>query len=287
MKKTVLTLVPTEGLANRMRAWASAIAFTERHGMALNVVWRKCSNNNCLFSDLFKPLSEAVAPHVRLVDGGAAAQWLYDQPMKRNLHLPRLWHALKYGVRIYFHHMRSIAQQYEGAAREQHVLNLVGEGDALVFSCYPLCDYPDALNASVFRPTDEIEARIQQRAADFAPSMIGVHIRRTDNAMAIKSSPISLFEHHMRQALEQYPGAHFYLATDDERVKRHMEHAFPGKIHTSPAPADRTSAEGMKEAAVEMFTLARCNHFIGSYYSSFSDMVLALNGAKGLIAKTD
>ena len=129
----------------------------------------------------------------------------------------------------------------------------------------------------LFRPTDEIIDEIKKRCSAFTTPTFGLHIRRTDNTISIAESPITLFIQQIEQDLKKYPEARFYLATDSEKIKERLRELFGNRILYSPCKANRNSIEGMKEAVIELYTLANTNYFHGSYYSSFSDLAAILS----------
>ncbi|MDO4510695.1 MAG: hypothetical protein Q4B68_02620 [Bacteroidales bacterium] len=284
--KNQLTLVPTEGLTNRMRTMASAIAFCQEQGMSLSIIWQKHKECYCHFTDLFQPLSPSGVKGFRFREKRWFDLFYYLRPRRRYLYLAKLMHWFKSDVCMHFTQLNHIAEHYQGAALGQHMASLLKGKKALLFSCFRMCDYPDALNAALFKPTEEIEQRIRQRLAPIKHAFIGVHIRRTDHYLSKTYSTIDTFVDEMKKAEQMHQGAHFYLATDDDEVKQRMQQEFPGRVHYAESTASRTSVEGMKEAVVDLFALARADYFIGSFASSFSRMVLALNGAKGVIAKS-
>lgn len=98
---------------------------------------------------------------------------------------------------------------------------------------------------------------------------MGVHIRRTDNALSIAQSPTRLFIERMKKEIEQNGDTTFYLASDSEEDKRSIVNRFGNRVFTSVHKADRNSLEGMQEALVELYLLSRTRHVLGSVHSSF------------------
>ncbi len=83
----------------------------------------------------------------------------------------------------------------------------------------------------------------------------------------------------MHADLERDPDTTFYVATDDPAVLLHLKSHFPSSIIThslsaTPTPT-RSTVAGMQDAVAELFTLIACPRFHGSYWSSFSDTVVA------------
>ena len=55
----MITLIPTSGLSNRMRAIDSALAICEKYQIEIKIIWVRDSDLNCPFSKLFKSLELA------------------------------------------------------------------------------------------------------------------------------------------------------------------------------------------------------------------------------------
>ena len=60
MNSGTLTLVPSGGLANRMRAVASAYSLCEATGSRLQVVWFRDWALNAAFNDIFEPVDPSL-----------------------------------------------------------------------------------------------------------------------------------------------------------------------------------------------------------------------------------
>lgn len=269
--KGTLTLSPLGGLANRMRAILAADTLCREVGSELKVVWMRESGLNARFCDLFQPLSVADVQEL-----GAKDYLLYAPPLKRNLFIPSIPQKLRFDTTLFDWHLPVLQQNPEELAAM-----LKGKN---VFVASGLGFFPtnDALFAQYFKPLPSLMEEVGQRTAAFGDQTVGVHIRRTDNAMSIQCSPIEAFVERM----EAFPATtNFYLATDDERVKSLMSEKFPHRVWSSPFEADRNSLEGMREAVVEMFSLAKTSHFLGSYYSSFSDIIVAMNQHGEIVVK--
>jgi hypothetical protein len=118
--------------------------------------------------------------------------------------------------------------------------------------------------------------------------VVGVHVRRTDNANAIKYSPLSAYVRAMRDFEPRETV--FVLLSDDASVAgdlaallpecRIVEPGFPG-------PLGRDTLGGMRRAAAEFFTLARCPVVVHSAHSAFSSMAVLFGGAAEVRAQSN
>jgi len=194
-------------------------------------------------------------------------------PAKRNLFIPRLF-QLRYEQTLFDNELTHL--QHHPSQLEE----LIAGKKVLIASHLGFYPSDHSLYRSMFTPRQDIMERANNRLQTLSGQLVGVHVRRTDNIKSIQSSPTEAFIDKMKT----FPESQFYLATDSEDVKRQMRDVFSNRIITSSAKAARNTLEGMKDALCEMLILSRTSYFLGSYYSSFSDIILEING-KGEIVK--
>ena len=258
----MLTLAPMGGLANRMRSILSAYSLSNRLGCDLRVVWIRDGGLNAKFTDLFETVSQL---HVEDIPRWKSIA--FELPRKQNLFIPRLFQ--KGYEQCFFDdrlsYMKNSPGKLESMIEGKHVFIASGLG------FYPS---DSSLYHSLFIPRVEIKCRAEQLLAGLSAPVVGVHIRRTDNVQSIKRSPVELFISKMHT----FNDSCFYLATDSEQMKQTLKNEFPGRVACSDREASRNTVEGMRDALCDMLVLSHTNYFLGSYYSSFSDIVLELNG---------
>jgi len=273
-KKIVLS--PLGGLANRMRSIMSALALAEKCGMTLEVFWIRDKGLNCCFSDLFCVDNLPF----QVVELGRMNGFKYNVPRKRNLYLTKFFQNTRFEQCLYEKDvllLKDSPEQLIDKVRGKHTFIASG------ISFYPSDDIDPK---SLFVPTDELQSMINARSYMFKGRyVVGVHIRRTDNLVSISESPLECFIAKMNEWNKKNRDVCFYLATDDLTVKATISDMFLDKVCTSGSEVSRSTENGMKEAVVEMFTLANTDYFIGSYYSSFSDLILLMNGNGEIIHK--
>ena len=138
---------------------------------------------------------------------------------------------------------------------------------------------------NIFVPKRDLQLRIDQITSTFSENMIGVHIRRTDNIASINSSPIDVFVHLMQLEIEKEDTVKFYVASDEEEVKKKLQDKFPGRVITLMDDTSRDSLEGMKFAVVDFFCLSKTKKILGSVASSYSQIAAEIGGIKIEYAK--
>lgn len=260
----ITSIIPTGGLCNRMRAMATGIAIARHYQSRANIYWNNCPGLKANFSDLFKPIHEN---DIMIIENRS---WTHNVKNTQSYLLRWPFLRIKYN-QIFFNY-------YYSDSNEKNILTKIsGKKDSLLLiSCYPMCEKLDL--RSLFVPTDEIQCDIDKITKQYSAHIIGVHIRRTDNNQSIKNSPISAFEKRMQTELEKNPNTTFYVASDDNEVKKYLKEQFPHNVITILEDTSRNSLEGMRFAVVDLFCLSKTNHIIGSYYSSYSHIASVLGG---------
>lgn len=149
-------------------------------------------------------------------------------------------------------------------------------GDLLLISCFDMSEmYP---LRQIFIPTPEIQGMIDEMTRQFTSHTVGIHVRRTDNTMSIRESPISCFVEFMEREIEKDAKATFYIASDDDEVKEFMRNKFSHRVLFSNIELSRSSLSGMKLAVSELFALSKTSKILGSFYSSYSQIAAELGG---------
>jgi len=262
-----ITLVPFCGLGNRLNVLASAIALREATGYDITVHWRKSPDCHCDFTDIFMPI-----------------EGLPVVPLKKFSLIRRWWKFFPLPVFI-----RRFTFDATFKARKIFDSDFLLNPDLPYRKIYiegnrPFCPVEKkSMLSRYFRPTPELEQRIAEVTGQFNPkplATIGVHIRRTDHKTVIRDNPTEGFIHRMREQAKLHPGCKFYIASDDPEVKEEMRRLFPGRIITQPdIVLSRDDVRGMKDAVVELFTLARTDAIIGSRGSTYSELAAKLYDA--------
>ena len=256
-----ISLVPFAGLGNRLNAISSAIALREAIHCDVTVYWQSTPDCRCQWSDLFQPIQGIAVEPLRKFYLLRRGRWFLGLPMLLRRFI------------------------FDGSFKARKILDsdFLLQPDCPYRNIYidankRICPLEETSRLSRFyRPTPELEERIGRVTSQFGAFTIGVHIRRTDHKNVIAANPLDGFVVLMRQQEQQHPGCKFYIASDDTEVKNYMEQQFPGRIITKDdVVLERDSVEGMKDAVVELFILARTNLIIGSRGSTYSDLAARL-----------
>ena len=266
--KRKMIFVPAGGLANRIRATLSAITLAEQTGIKLKVIWFRDWALHAAFRDLFVP--QRLPGKVRIAEASVLDLLVYDRPRQKNFHVPAWFQKLLFRSCLYEHQIDTLRTQgfdFEEWAKQ---------GNVYMASYLPFYPYPETSLHEVFCPVPQIEEIIQKRVSAFSAYTVGVHIRRTDNALSIKHSPLELFFNCLDKEQAVHPDLCIYLATDSEEVKQAMRARYGKRIVCAESKADRGSTAGIREGIADLWTLARTRKIYGSFHSSFSELAAEL-----------
>jgi len=256
-----LIVVPVGGLCNRLRVVLSALHLHGELDRPVRIEWASEAECRAHFDDLFLPIDRA---RFRVTH----RRWWNRPAARGNGYIPALWRTLLYGRQC----------TYYRPGLHGDVPALVRGGKRVYLSsCFALCDYPPALTG-VLRPRPDLQARIDRLTSTFPPHIVGVHVRRTDHAVAMSRSTPEKFRRAMEEEIRRAPDVRFYLSTDDEQLKRDWLAAWPRRIITRPGAASRDTLTGMREAVVDLWGLAATRKVLGSFYSSFSGTAAEIGG---------
>lgn len=126
------------------------------------------------------------------------------------------------------------------------------------------------------RPSPYVKDLLNRRCGSVDwNSVIGVHIRRTDNKKSIEGSPLESFFQRMREA----QGV-FVVATDDQEVREMLLKEFGPRCLFPSVALSRRTEEGMISGVTDFFALSKCFKILGSVASSFSEVAAWYGGCE-------
>lgn len=140
----------------------------------------------------------------------------------------------------------------------------------------------------IFAPSEQVMQKARPLFSQIRPDTIGLHIRRTDHAVAIQHSPLSAFTDRIDKCLHENLSTTFFAATDDPEVERQLLSAYPHSVIVNTSKQfTRKSSDGIIDAYVDILCLSRCTKIIGSYGSSFSQIASKLSNTPLEIINTE
>lgn len=263
MNKGKLLFVPSGGLANRMRAMASAWQMAQHTGVNVETVWFCDWALNAPFRAIFAPIEHK---EMTVREGRTWELLTLDRPRKRNLRIPLLFQRLCFAQRI-------DEWQVTPLKNQGFDFDNWATGKNSYMSCYQdFGDVPNSVYKLLFHPVDAVINEVESYRKRFSPHTIGMHIRRTDNQESIERSPLNLFTDAAQREIDLHEDTRIFLATDDEPTKQALKAQFGNRIITSDKPAARNGIAGIRGGLAEMWTLAATSTIYGSAGSSYSVM---------------
>lgn len=269
MKKGSLMFIPSGGLANRMRAIASAYALTQETESDLQVVWFRDWALNAPFRSVF-----VLPTQLSLREATLSDHLLYDRARRRNLWLPALPQRL-----LFERHIKE--QMVTPLKKQDFDFKDWARGHRCYMSCYQVFgDFSDSLYSILFHPVKEVIDNVNRFREQFSSHCIGLHIRRTDNIESINQSPTNLFIDKVKEEIDTHADTTVFLATDSDEVKNELRKIFGTRIITPNKEACRNNIEGIRGGLIDMWTLSTTQKIYGSVGSSFSAMAASIGGTK-------
>jgi len=267
-----LIINPIGGLGNRMRAISSGVSLCQDLQIDYEIVWPLNNELNCPFDYLFEQ-SEKI-PQVSNVTN-IIDLYLYDFPRKKNFFLSPLFQKGKYSVKL--SDEKTLLDYIDNPLSLKNFLRGI-QGNILVRSGLSFYKFKEDLYLQLFHPREYIVTNAISRIGNVRGNCIGLHIRRSDNLMSIKHSPLDLFINAMDKEIDVDQDVSFYLATDSEQVRNNLLNRYGKRIIYSTGPVSRKTQAGIQEALTEMVVLSMCSKIYGSYWSSFSEAAALLGG---------
>ncbi len=267
-----LTLIPYGGLGNRLRVLNSAFGLGRDLGAEVELIWFKKWELNSDLEALFASTGYSYTPA-----GPAKVAML--KPILKHIWIQQYEGLYRKVLSLFYDKVYfdsdvitlTPAQLRADAARYRRVL---------IATCYQFYEFDSFDNYEI---APAIRRRVDTLTEPFDEHTVGVHIRRTDHAALIASSPLELFVSHMNRLVEENPAVRFFLATDDEEVKQSLQQQFGHRLLTQQTPLARDSQEGMVGAVVDIYALSKTRTIICTTKSSFAKMAAMIGPKKEII----
>lgn len=248
---------PMGGLANRMRVLASAKALAEREQAELIIHWECNKSLNCAYSDLFET-----------VDGLKLIEYAYLKSWQRRKKRQRAetWQSLRLSSQVHWDDEAVLKLKEQ----KSDVMKLAsGLTKLYIETCQHF--YGDPSFISYLRPNDELKEQLSIRKQKLPTSYLGIHLRRGDNQLAVKESPLVVFTDWLDKQFRLNPNSSLFLATDDPKIAAELRKRYPNRLHYFEHLTDRTKPLAIKQAFLDFLILADSEEIHGSFYSSFSE----------------
>ncbi len=266
MKTQGLVLYPKNGLANRLRALASAKILADYAGRKLFVNWYPSEECNSEWEDLFVNKIER-----------------YPFPLS----------SFQAGINLYDDHNNT-----DGFCSDMPRTLICNNSDVVaVHTC--LNFQPEEMAKEAYRSAKSFFYRslqpvhnVERTVSDIYKchfernEIVGVHIRRTDHLFFIQKDPrlvcpTDMFIEAMGDVLKNNAKIKFFLATDDKKEEKRIRHIFGDAVIVYKKEViNRDTKKGMHDALIDWLLLSKTSRIISSYSSSFSEEAAMVNMIK-------
>jgi hypothetical protein len=263
--KREIILIPTSGLANRLRIMAASIKLARESDKKLSIYWDNNVGLRAEFNDLFEDIKEIPVRSIPL----KYKIWIKMSPYSSKLMGLNHWYLRLFNFDFIFldrmaelvwHNKLNLQREVDSAKKV-----LICSGQEINY--FNLEDY------KLFVPKAVLKSKIDTISRQFTAHTIGVHIRGTDNEISKKHSPLSVFIEKMKDEISWNSEVIFFVATDDEKYQNELLKKFGcEKILFHDKVFGRSVTQGIKDAVVDLFCLSRTSKILGSYFSSFSQI---------------
>jgi len=262
----MITVTPYGGLANRMRVVDSVFQLAKRNNATMKVIWELSNELNCPFSSLFETSQNLQVDEVVLTN----ARKKINEGIRRFFQLVKLRYPFGYSACLYD---KDITKYLETGYDFNELIK--NNNNLFIRTVHKF--YEDVHSFEEFVPVPSLKEKIEGYAAQYSDNTIGLHIRRTDNKLSIKFSPLSGFTDLMDEAIVQYQDAKFFLATDSPEVEELLYSKYGSRIISHPKTLDRNTPSGIQDSLVDLYCLSKTSRIVGSFYSSFSEVAARIN----------
>jgi hypothetical protein len=282
-KSSGIYIQPIGGLCNRMRAIDSAICLAQATNSDLHVLWYMNFELNCRFEDLWH-IPPGIATIVEI------------QTKTKVDELLQKFYRRKIGGFVYNFYCKYFSGDFD-LVLPYSQMELYNRHDYIdcdfkeivagkrVSIVTPDRFYGDDRLLHNFVPIDSLDRIINDLVVNFS-SVVGVHIRRTDNENSKKYSSTAKFVEFMSAEIETDDRTKFFVATDSIEEEENLKTIFPDRIITYPKKSlDRNDPIAIQSALIDLYCLSKCRKLLGSYWSSFSYTAHQMHNIEYVVVK--
>jgi hypothetical protein len=260
-----ILLIPTSGLANRVRIIASTIRLARESNKKIAIYWDSNVGLRADFDELFEDITSIP---VRKIPVKYKA-WIKMTQYSSRLSGFDKWYLKLFNFDFIFLDSMAIKVWHN----KMNLLSEVSNAKDVLICSGQEINYFDLEDYQLFVPKSGLRKRIENITRKFATNTIGIHIRATDNEASKKYSPLSVFINKMEDEIDYDPNRTFFVATDDEKYQEILLEQFGReRIFFHDKVFGRNVTQGIKDAVIDLFCLSRTSKIYGSYFSSFSDI---------------
>lgn len=278
MSQRNLIIVPFGGLANRIRVILSAINLAQKFNLKLKVYWIEREELNCDFNYLFQPIKNV---EIKTFKNG----FFFKVLIKLSSHLKIFLSFFNYIVISDKYIHKFLERDYFDCNPQilDHKLKNRSNKNIFFTTCAKFYNY-DNNDISLLKVNHYVQNRVNLFLEKHSlTNYISIHIRYTDNVLAINNSPLSIFESIINIELDF--GRKIVICTDSEFVKNELEQKYSNILIFPETEKNRDSVIGIQDALFELIILSKANKVFGSYGSTYSLLATEIGNNPLIIVK--
>lgn len=276
----MLILEPCAGLSNRILALATGYYLARKYNHEIKLLWDVDYTVGAKIQDLFE-----LPKDIKIITMTKAP--IYRVPFLRiKSMLMRSRYEKKCDI---FLNCTDVADKLKSSNGEDAFREIFKKNNRIYIKAYcELYKIEDKSIFSIFKVAPKIMHKGYKVFDEIGEQTIGMHIRRTDHAEAIKRSPTELFIKKAEQLFTGSDSLNLFLATDDENIEAEFKKIFGNKIiFYEGKNFTRRNTGGMEDSVVDLLALARCRIIYGSYGSTFSLMASYIGNSELIILEEE
>lgn len=283
----MIVVEPSSGLCSRIYSLSDAYNLAQKTNQELVIIWGRTSDCNCRYSDIF---SEFQFKDIKLK---VIEVYFFGRHLKqlnrkrlgelglgvleillRGMNLIKYWSYKIYYIKRCKLYINSYKDKNDFFDEE------LAKQNSCYFEIFCGFNRKHELRSIKFhdvfiKRSKEILACIDKK------NCVGVHVRRTDHAIAKELSTTDKFVNIMKKLVAQNSEIKFYLATDDWNEEKLFTNIFGEKIITQEEKVlNRDSLDGMRASVIDFLCLSQTERILGSCTSVFSKFAAELGGVE-------
>ena len=273
MSDKILIVEPGGGLGNRILMLISAFNLARDCGIDnITVLWRNNNECGCEFEDVFNKLP--IPCEVKGIHFGKESYKDLIKSGKVLSALKKFFHQKIYAL------FRKTVKRIQLPTQEGHnvpeywidLKKYVESAKSKRIYIEAYYSFYGDISCEGFIFNKDIERGIRE-FKEKNGNYVAMHIRRTDNEIAIKNSPTELFYKKAKEIVALDCKKKIYVATDDLGILEDMKKRWPENIiYSKTNEISRCSSEGIRFALYEMLILAGAETIYASFSSTFSQV---------------
>ncbi|WP_339925657.1 hypothetical protein [uncultured Cyclobacterium sp.] len=259
---------PFGGLGNRMRVISSFLFLKKMFNAKLKIIWLANDELNANYFDLFQE-----HPDFEVLKDLGSFKYVKTSYQK-SLFKKKVAKLINFLIGIDYCVFDS--DMHKGY---DEVVSIINDNNVIFFNtCEEVYQFNEGLRSIKIR--SDLETRLARILVNlnFDKKTFGIHVRRTDHNIAIKSSPLILFEEVLDNEFKNDLELKAYIASDDISVISELKLKYKGRIVFMSKVFGRDTKEGIVDGLIELYLLSKTSKIYGSYWSSYSKIAGRLSG---------